>query len=169
MSSLAEKYPDEVQAILAKYPEEHKRSAVMALLYLAQRDNGGYITKAAMEDVGHIVGITASEVAALVGFYTLYHDKPEGKYRIQVCTDVACALRGAQQFVDALCDNLGIKIGETTPDGLITVEEVKCLAACDHAPVFQVQTPDGLTYHQDMTVEATLELIEQWRKEAQEQ
>ena len=165
MSSLAEKYPDEVQAILAKYPEEHKRSAVMALLYLAQRDNGGYITKAAMEDVGQIVGITASEVAALVGFYTLYHDKPEGKYRLQVCTDVACALRGAQQFVDALCNNLGIKVGETTPDGLITIEEVKCLAACDHAPVFQVQTPDGLAYHQDMTVEATLELIEQWRKE----
>ncbi len=167
MSSLAEKYPDEVQAILAKYPEEHKRSAVMALLYLAQRDNGGYITKAAMEDVGQIVGITASEVAALVGFYTLYHDKPEGKYRIQVCTDVACALRGAQQFVDALCDNLGIKVGETTSDGLITIEEVKCLAACDHAPVFQVQTPEGLVYHQDMTVEATLELIEQWRKEEQ--
>ncbi len=166
MSSLAEKYPDEVEAILAKYPPEHKRSAVMPLLYLAQRDGGGYITKAAMEDVAHIVGISVSDVAGVVGFYSLYHDKPAGKYRIQVCTDVACALRGAEQFAEALCENLGIKIGETTPDGLVTVEEAKCLAACDHAPVFQVQTPDGLTYHQDMDIKATLELIEQWRKEA---
>jgi len=166
VSSLAEKYPDEVEAILAKYPPEHKRSAVMPLLYLAQRDGGGYITKAAMEDVAHIVGISVSDVAGVVGFYSLYHDKPAGKYRIQVCTDVACALRGAEQFAEALCENLGIKIGETTPDGLVTVEEAKCLAACDHAPVFQVQTPDGLTYHQDMDIKATLELIEQWRKEA---
>ena len=166
MSSLAEKYPDEVQAILAKYPAEHKRSAVMSLLYLAQRDGGGYITKAAMEDVAGIVGISVSEVAAVVGFYSLYHDKPAGQYRIQVCTDVACALRRADKFVAELCDNLGIKIGETTPDGLVTVEEVKCLAACNHAPVFQVQTPDGLTYHQDMDIKATLELIEQWRKES---
>ena len=165
MSSLAEKYPDEVKAILAKYPPEHKRSAVMPLLYLAQRDGGGYITKAAMEDVAHIVGISVSDVAAVVGFYSLYHDKPAGKYRIQVCTDVACALRGADKFVEELCNNLGIKIGETTPDGLVTVEEVKCLAACNHAPVFQVQTPDGLTYHQDMDIKAALDLIEQWRKE----
>ncbi len=163
-----ELYPDEVQAILAKYPPEHKRSAVMPLLYLAQRERG-YVTMEHMEDIAALLDITPAEVATVVGFYTLFHDKPEGHYRIQVCTDVACALRGADEFLRQLCDALGIQPGETTPDGLITIEEVKCLGACDRAPVFQVQTGEGLTYHEHMTVEATLELIEEWRREKEKQ
>ena len=163
-----ELYPDEVQAILAKYPPEHKRSAVMPLLYLAQRERG-YVTMEHMEDIAALLDITPAEVATVVGFYTLFHDKPEGHYRIQVCTDVACALRGADEFLRQLCDALGIQPGETTPDGLITIEEVKCLGACDRAPVFQVQTGEGLTYHEYMTVEATLELIEEWRREKEKQ
>ena len=113
--SLEKKYPEEVKQILSKYPAENKRSAVMPLLYLAQREEG-YLTKTAMQDVARIVGITETDVAALVGFYTLYHDKKEGKYRMQVCTDLPCALRGAEEFMDALCNNLGIKVGETTAD-----------------------------------------------------
>src|SRR5678809_1564 len=91
--SLEKKYPREVEKILSKYPPEHKRSAVMPLLYLAQREEG-YLTKAAMQDVARIVDITETDVAALVGFYTLYHEKKEGRYRMQVCTDLPCALRG---------------------------------------------------------------------------
>src|SRR4026208_1613590 len=136
--SLVHKYPDEVKQILSKYPPEQKRSAVMPLLYLAQREEG-YLSKAAMQDVAQIVGITETDIAALVGFYTLYHDKKEGKYRMQVCTDLPCALRGADQFMNALCGKLGIKVGETTPDGSVTLEAVTCLAACDRAPMFQTQ------------------------------
>jgi NADH-quinone oxidoreductase subunit E len=124
--SLEKKYPEEVKQILSKYPPEHKRSAVMPLLYLAQREEG-FLTKAAMQDVAGIVGITETDVAALVGFYTLYHDKKEGKYRMQVCTDLPCALRGAEEFMGALCNNLGIKVGETTADGFVTVVEVNCM------------------------------------------
>jgi NADH-quinone oxidoreductase subunit E len=108
----------------------------MPLLYLAQREEG-YLTKAAMQDVAKIVGITETDVASLVGFYTLYHDKKEGKYRMQVCTDLPCALRGADEFMKSLCDNLGIKVGETTEDGFLTLEAVMCLAACDKAPMFK--------------------------------
>src|SRR5512141_3229163 len=97
--SLAEKYPKEVKQILSKYPPEHKRSAVMPLLYLAQREQG-YLTKASLQAVAKIVGITETDVAELVGFYTLYHDKKEGKYRMQVCTDLPCALRGADKFME---------------------------------------------------------------------
>ena len=79
---------------------------------------------------------------------------------MQMCTDLPCALRGADEFLDALCGNLGIKVGETTPDGLITLEAVMCLAACDRAPMFQLQTADGLEYHEDMTVDKTMELVE---------
>ncbi|MGA2489457.1 MAG: NAD(P)H-dependent oxidoreductase subunit E [Anaerolineales bacterium] len=160
---LAEKYPDEIKRILAKYPPEQKRSAVMPLLYLAQRA-GGYVTKAAMEDIAKMLAITSTEVAEVVGFYTLYHDKPAGKYRMQVCTDLPCALRGADRFLEELCQNLGIQVGETTSDGLVTIETVTCLAGCDRAPMFQLQSADGIEYHEYMSVDKTLELVEALKK-----
>ena len=160
---LAEKYPEEVKKIFAKYPPEQKRSAVMPLLYLAQRDEG-FVTKAALEDIAQLLDITSTDVAEIVGFYTLYHDEKAGKFRMQVCTDLPCALRGADEFLNNLCDNLGIKVGETTADGLVTLEGVMCLAACDKAPMFQTQGPDGIKYHENMTVDKTMELIEALKK-----
>ncbi|MBI3173548.1 MAG: NAD(P)H-dependent oxidoreductase subunit E [Chloroflexi bacterium] len=144
---------------MAKYPPEHKRSAVMPLLYLAQREEG-YVTKDALKDIAQMLDITETDVASIVGFYSLYHDHKAGKYRMQVCTDLPCALRGADKFLADLCGNLGIQVGETTADGLITIEAVTCLAACDKAPMFQTQGPDGIKYHENMTVDKTLELIE---------
>ncbi len=157
--SLAEKYPQEVKQILSKYPVEHKRAAVMPLLYLAQREQG-YVTKSAMSDIAQLLGITDTEVASVVGFYTLYHDEQAGKYRMQVCADLPCALRGADKFLESLCVNLGVKVGETTSDGLVTVESVMCLAACDKAPMFQVQGRDGISYHENMNVDKTMELVQ---------
>ncbi|HQU35661.1 MAG: NADH-quinone oxidoreductase subunit 2 [Anaerolineales bacterium] len=160
---LSKKYPKEVKQILSKYPPEGKRSALMPLLFLAQREEG-YINKAAMQDIAAMLDITETEVAGVVGFYTLYHEQKEGKHRIQVCTDLPCALRGADKFMDDLCGNLGIKVGETTSDGAVTIEAVTCLAACDKAPMFQTQGPEGIKYHENMTVEKTLELVEGLRK-----
>ncbi len=157
--SLAQKYPNEVNQIMAKYPPEHKRSAVMPLLYLAQREEG-YVTKDALKDIAQMLDITETDVASIVGFYSLYHDHKAGKYRMQVCTDLPCALRGADKFLADLCGNLGIQVGETTSDGLVTIEAVTCLAGCDKAPMFQTQGPDGIQYHENMTVDKTMELIE---------
>ncbi len=165
--SLAEKYPQEIEKILAKYPPEHKRSAVMALLYMAQREEG-YVSKADKNEIAEILGMTATEVSSIVGFYSLFHDKKAGKYRLQVCTDIGCALRGAEEYLAELCEKLEINPGETTADGLITIEEVKCLAACDKAPIFQVQSGEGIAYHEKMTVDTTLDLIAKLRKDAQE-
>ena len=156
---LREKYTDEIQKILAQYPDDEKRSAVMPLLYLAQRE-GGFVTKGALEEIAEICEITPTEVASIVGFYSLYHDEKAGTYRIQVCTDLPCALRGAEEFLHQLCENLGIKVGETTPDGKITVEAVMCLAGCHRAPMFQVQSGDGLEYHENQTVESAMTVIE---------
>jgi NADH-quinone oxidoreductase subunit E len=164
---LAEKYPEEIKKIFAKYPPEQRRSAVMPLLYLAQRDEG-FITRAAMEDIAQILDITTTDVAGIVGFYTLYHDKKAGKYRMQVCTDLPCALRGADKFLQELCSNLGVKVGETTPDGLITVESVMCLAGCDKAPMFQLQSAEAIEYHESMTVDKTMELVAALRKSGRE-
>ena len=171
---IAEKYAQEIQAILAKYvgsgaPSaadlEKLRSAVMPLLYLAQRDKM-YLDRQDMAEVAQILGLSATEVASIVGFYSLYYDKPGGRYRIQVCTDLPCALRGAEKFLTELCARLGVKPGETTSDGLITIEAVMCLAACDKAPMFQVQSGAGLEYHENQTVESALMLIEQLRADA---
>jgi len=158
LNKLAEKYPQEIERILAKYPADQKRAAVMPLLYLVQRE-GMYVTKQDMVEIAEILGITSTDVASLVGFYSLYYDEPAGQYRVQVCTDLPCALRGAQEFLDKLCENLGIQVGETTADGLVTVEHVMCLAGCDKAPMFQVQSGEGLTYHENQTVESALEVV----------
>jgi len=164
---LAEKYAQEIDTILAKYPPDQKRSAVMPLLYLAQREEG-YVSKQDMLEIAELLEITSTEVGSIVGFYTLYYEKPGGKYRLQVCTDLPCALRGADQYLENLCENLGIQVGETTPDGLVTLERVMCLAACDRAPMFQIHSPEGLTYHEDQTVESTHKIVEELRmREAQ--
>ena len=164
---LSEKYPAEVKKILAKYPPEHKRSAVMPLLYLAQSQTG-YITKESMADIAEMLDMTTTEVTSIVGFYTLFHDKEAGKYRMQVCTDLPCAMRGADKFLEDLCGHLGIKVGETTSDGLVTIEAVTCLAGCDRAPMFQLQSPTGIDYHENMTVDKTMELIETLEQSGQE-
>jgi NADH-quinone oxidoreductase subunit E len=171
LSKLLEKYPKEVQSIIAKYPDDQKRSAVMPLLYLAQREsvqeNGRlYVSLDALQEISSILELDRTEVASIVGFYTLYYDHPTSRYRIQVCTDLPCALRGADRFLDDLCKRLNIKAGETTADGLITVESVMCLAACDKAPMFQLQSGNGLSYYEDQTVDSAMALIETLRAEA---
>ncbi len=157
--------PAEVQAILAKYPPDQRRSAVMPLIYLAQREKM-YVGREDMAEIAEIVGLTSTEVASIVGFYSLYYDEPKGKYHIQVCNDLPCALRGADRFLQELCARLGIQPGETTADGLITIDAVMCLAACDKAPMFQLQSGAGLKYFENQTVETALALIEQLRQDA---
>ena len=163
---LTDNYPQEIEDILAKYPPDQKRSAVMPLLFLAQREYG-LLSPEAISEVSDLLGLQSTEVASLVGFYTLYHDREGGKYRIQICTDLPCALRGAQSFADELCEKLGVRMGGTTPDGQITVEEVKCLAACDRAPMFQLQEANGIHYHEDQSVGSALALIEALRAKGQ--
>jgi NADH-quinone oxidoreductase subunit E len=162
VNQLLEKYPAEVNGLLAKYPPQFKRSAVMPLLYLAQR-SAGYVPHQALTDIAEILGITSTEVSSILGFYSLYYDEPAGRYRIQVCNDLPCALRGADKFLHELCARLEIQEGGTTSDGLFTVEAVKCLAACHRAPMFQVQGDGDIIYHEDQTVELTLAWMEEVR------
>jgi NADH-quinone oxidoreductase subunit E len=166
VTTLLEKYPNEIQAILSKYPANKagRRSAVMPLLYLAQQESG-FVTKEAIAEIAEICEISTTDVASMIGFYTLYHDKPSGTYQVQVCTDLPCALRGAEEFLEKLCENLGVKVGEMTPDGKVRVEAVMCLAGCDKAPLFQIEGPEGLEYHENQTVESALEVINKLRKE----
>jgi len=162
---LMQRYPDEIARILAKYPADQKRSAVMPLLYLAQRELG-YLTRQSIQDIAEILELSTTEVSSVVGFYTLLHDEPGGRYRLQVCTDLSCALRGADRFLEQLCQNLAIRVGETTPDGLVMVEEVTCLAGCDKSPVFQLQGDGEITYYENQTVDKAMKLVEELRRHA---
>lgn len=165
MNELLSKYSQEIEAVLAKYPPERKASAVMPLLHLAQRE-AGYVSKQSIAEIAEIIGLSPTDVDSIVGYYTLYHDQPEGRYRIQVCTDLPCAMRGGEQFLEALCENVGIKVGETTPDGLVTIEEVTCLAGCHRAPMFQLQGDGDISYHEHQSVETALALIAELRARA---
>ncbi|MFN3704427.1 MAG: NADH-quinone oxidoreductase subunit NuoE [Thermoflexales bacterium] len=134
---LREKRAQDIEKVLAKYPPERRRSAVMPLLYIAQEEYG-YCTPEAIREVAEIIGCDPTEVKSIVGFYTMFHEQPVGKYVIDVCDDLPCALRGADKFVSHCEKKLGIRVGETTPDGKFTLNTVMCIAACDRAPVLQI-------------------------------
>jgi NADH-quinone oxidoreductase subunit E len=158
MNPFKKAHANEIERILAAYPVERKRAAVMPLLHLAQQE-AGYISEEAMQEIGEVCEISTTEVASIVGYYTMFHDQPGGKVRLMVCTDVACRLCGAREYLAALCNELGIEPGGTTADGLVTIEEVKCIAACDHAPVFQSQINDEIEYHENQNPGRTLDWL----------
>ncbi|MGQ9502230.1 MAG: NADH-quinone oxidoreductase subunit NuoE family protein [Anaerolineae bacterium] len=152
-------WQQELQEVLKKYPV--KQSAVLEALHLVQRDKN-YLSDADIRAVAEALEMTVTEVEAIVGFYSLFRRQPTGKYLIQVCTDLPCALRGAEAFYRRLCERLGLPPeGGTTPDGLFTVEEVVCLAACHHAPVAQI----NLHYYEDLTDEAMDAIIARLREQ----
>ena len=157
---LAEKYADRIEKIFAKYPD--KRSGIMDLLYLAQEEYG-WLSEDALREVAELCDVDPTQAHSIAGFYTMFSEKPKGKYWLQVCTDLPCALRGADQFYRDLCKYLGVEDGGTTEDGLFTVEQVMCLAACDRAPMLQC----NFHYFENLDMDTIKTLIEQWRAEAQ--
>ena len=125
------------EEIVKRYPLEQRRSAVLPALYLAQYQQG-YITANAIRHVAECLGITRADVEDVVSFYTMFYTKPVGKFVLQVCRTLSCALNGAERVTEELRATLGIKPGETDPSGTFTLVEVECLGACDRAPVVMV-------------------------------
>jgi NADH-quinone oxidoreductase subunit E len=157
---LKEKRAADIEKVLAKYPPERKRSAVMPLLYMVQEEYG-YCSDEAIKEVAEILYLDPTEVKSVVGFYTMYYKQPVGKYVIDVCDDLPCVLRGADKFVNYCEQRLGIKAGETTPDGKITLNVVMCLAACDRAPMCQVNG----AYRYNLTPESFDAMVDELTKE----
>jgi NADH-quinone oxidoreductase E subunit len=124
--------------IVTHYPPEERKSAILYALYLAQQQNGGYLTGAAMRHVAEQIRCTPAEVEDVVSYYTMFYTRPVGKYVVNVCRTLSCALLGAERVTEELSEKLGIKPGETTADGMFTLMEVECLGACDRAPVLMV-------------------------------
>merc|ERR1719153_477258 len=143
-------------AIMNNYPEGHKRAAVIPLLDLAQRQNGGWLPISAMHHVAEVIGMPRMRVYEVATFYTMFMRNPVGKYHIQVCTTTPCWLRGSDEIMEAIKSNLGIVPGQTTSDKLFTISEVECLGACVNAPMVQINDD----YYEDLTVQDTNEILE---------
>jgi NADH-quinone oxidoreductase E subunit len=127
-----------VQEILAKYPEDRKKSAVMPLLDLAQRQNNNWISREAIECISKIIDLPEIRVYEVATFYTMYNLKPVGKYLLQFCKTTPCMLRGIDKIIKDCEEKLGIEMDETTLDGVFTLKAVECLGACVNAPVVQI-------------------------------
>jgi NADH-quinone oxidoreductase subunit E len=144
--------------LVARYPS--RRAAMLPALWLVQRQEG-WISAEAMEYVAGLLGVSPVEVQEVVSFYTMYDRKPPGRYKLQVCRTLSCALMGAYDVIRHLEERLGIHDGETTPDGLFTLQEVECLGSCGTAPMMQVND----TFVENLTRERVDELLERLRAE----
>jgi NADH-quinone oxidoreductase subunit E len=143
------------KAIIAKYPTGRQQSAVLPLLDLAQRQNG-WVSPAIVEHVAAMLDMAPIRVQEVATFYTMYNHHPVGKHHVQVCTNLPCQLRGADEIVAACVKHLGVGFGETTPDGLFTLAEAECLGACVNAPMAWV----GDDYYEDLDPENVVRLLD---------
>jgi NADH-quinone oxidoreductase subunit E len=142
--------------IIAKYPPGRQQSAVMPLLDLAQRQNGGWLSREALAHVAEVLDMALIRVYEVATFYTMYNLTPVGRHVVQVCTTTPCWLRGSGQVVEACKKALGVELGGTTPDGQFTLREVECLGACVNAPMAQI----GDDYYEDLDAQSMTDLIE---------
>ena len=127
----------EADRVIAKYPAGRQPSAVLPLLYIAQRQEG-WVPRAAMDHIAEMLDMAPIRVYEVATFYTMFHLEPVGKYHLQVCRTTPCWLRGADQMTETCKKKLGIGLKETTKDGLFSLVEVECLGACVNAPVVQI-------------------------------
>jgi len=141
------------------YPPEQRKSAILYALYLAQGQQG-YLTGNAMRFVAQQIGCSKADVEDVVSYYTMFYTKPVGKYVLNVCRTLSCALLGAERVTEELCAKLGIHPGETTNDGEFTVIEVECLGACDRAPVVMVNDD----WHERLAPEQAAAFVDDIRK-----
>jgi NADH-quinone oxidoreductase E subunit len=143
------------EEIARRYPPERRRSAILSALYLVQRQNG-FITLNAIQHVAQVIGCTAADVEDVVSFYTMYYTRPMGRYVLQVCRTLSCALLGAERVTEELSAALGIGVGETDTSRTFSLLEVECLGACDRAPVVMVND----AWHECLAPEAARALVD---------
>ncbi|XP_038078757.1 NADH dehydrogenase [ubiquinone] flavoprotein 2, mitochondrial-like [Patiria miniata] len=144
-----------VDDIVANYPKGHTAAAVIPVLDLAQRQHG-WVPLSAMNKVADILGMPRMRVYEVATFYTMFNRNPVGKYHIQICTTTPCMLRDSDSILNAITAKLGIKVGETTPDKLFTLNEVECLGACVNAPMVQINDH----YYEDLEVKDINEILD---------
>lgn len=148
-----------VQKIISRYPEGKHKSALIPILHIAQAEFGGWLSPSTMDYVASILKIQPIEVYEVASFYSMFNLKPVGKCVIDVCRTSSCWLLGAEDIIVYLEKKLGIKVGQTTSDGMFTLKAVECLGSCGTAPMMQV----GAAYHENLTLEKVDKIIDEYK------
>ncbi len=162
MAKFSEAQLAEFNRLVARYPEGKQKSALLPVLHLAQDSFGGWLSTETMDYVAELLNITPIEVYEVATFYSMYNTKPVGKYMFEVCQTGPCMLRGSDDIIAYIENTLGIKPGETTPDGMFTLKTVECLGACGYAPMMQL----GKHYREHLTKEKVDAIIDECKKTA---
>ena len=155
---LVEKHKEKIADIVARYAE--KRGALLPLLWLAQEEQG-YVSEDAMKEIAGLLDLTPPQVYETVTFYTMYNRRPIGKYHIQVCRSLMCALVGTDNLLGWIHAKLGITTGQTTPDGLFTLSQVECLASCGTGPMMQINDD----YYERLTQDKVNRVLDDVKRE----
>jgi NADH-quinone oxidoreductase subunit E len=157
-SALSEHTRREIDHWLAKFPPDRRRSAVIAALRAAQHQNHGWLTTELMDAVAGYIGMPPIQVYEVASFYSMFETKPAGRVHVSVCTNISCMLCGADEIVAAVEKHLGIRTGETTPDGKFFLKrEEECLAACNNAPMMMVDH----VYYENLTPESAVRVLDE--------
>ncbi len=141
-----------VEDLRKRYPAS--QAALLPILWIAQEQEG-WISEDMMRYIGKLLDLPFGHILGVVTFYTMYHSKPQGKYHIEVCTNVSCMLRGSDKILETIEHRCGVRTGQTSPDGKWTVSEVECMGACGGAPMLAI----GEEYHEHLTPEKTEKLL----------
>ncbi len=163
MNTLSEAAREQIRELVAQYPAGRQKSAVMPALYVAQ-DEQGHLSPAVLQEVAELLRLAPVHVAAVATFYTMYEQQTHGQHILDVCTCLSCQLMGAYDIVGHLERRLGIKVGQTTPDGRITLREQECLGACASAPAMQV----NYRFAEHLTVELVDEILDELLKDGRD-
>ncbi len=144
---------------IARYPEGRQASAVLAVLDIAQRQNGGWLSPAAVEHVADMLDMAQIRIYEIISFYEMLHAEPVGEHMVRVCTTTPCMLRGSTDILDACKGELGVEVGGTTDDGKFTLTEFECLGACVNAPIVWIDDD----YYEDLDPEKTVAILKAFR------
>jgi NADH-quinone oxidoreductase subunit E len=155
----------QVNEIIARYPQGKQKSALLPVLHLAQDEFGGWLDVPVMDYVASLLNIEPIEVYEVATFYSMYNLKPVGRYLFEVCQTGPCMINGSDEIIAYIKDKLNIGVGETTADGMFTLKTVECLGACGYAPMMQL----GKIYKEHLTKEKVDQIIEDCRKTASQQ
>ncbi|RMH38265.1 MAG: NADH-quinone oxidoreductase subunit NuoE [Nitrospirae bacterium] len=156
--SIFDHLQEEVQDIIGRYPV--KRSALLPLLNLAQREEG-YVSEEAMKAIAALLDLTPPQVYETVTFYTMFNLKPIGKFHVQVCKSLMCALVGSDDVIEWIREKLGIRVGQTTDDGLFTLSVVECLGSCATGPMMQINDD----YYERLTKETVCRILDELKQQ----
>ena len=155
VASFSPEVVEEMNAHLTKYPPERKRSALIPLLFVIQRERG-YVDNEGVNFLARFLDLEVTDVWETATFYSMFNLHKGGKYHIQVCKTLSCRITGEPEITGHICERLGIHAGETTPDGKFTVTRVECLGSCGTAPMMQI----GFDYHEDLTTEKVDKILD---------